>query len=107
MTGVIRWIGKWGWLILVAAGAWLVWVLRLSSKTPQRRLSLEKRAIDESEKTRLREIEHGRDQANAEIDLAYKKQIRELDERQADKAARLRRSPSARVRYLNRLSAKR
>ena len=85
----------------------MAWISRLSSATPGRVLELERQAIDAGEKAKLRELEVGRDKANAEADHEYKAALRELDHKQKAKAHRLRRDPGARVRFLNRLSAKR
>ena len=105
----LRWLSQHWYLPLLALfafGAWIFWILRMTSR-PTGILKRELAVIDAGEQTRLRSLEVGRDRANSEIDQQYRAANRELDEGQRAKADRLRRDPSARVRYLNRLSAKR
>ncbi len=104
----LAWLKKWGWLVLVGCFGLLVWLVTLGSgKTPSRVLGLERDAIDAGEKAKLRELEVGKDKANAEIDAEHAGTIAALDAKQKTREARLRDNHPARVRYLNRRAAER
>ena len=100
---MIRWVKKWGWLALVAAGAVLGAVL-LPRWNPWEKIAAETRAIDAEERARLIEADAGRAAAIRAVKDEYRSTLEKLEGKQKRDAEALSRDPARLARLLNRLS---
>jgi hypothetical protein len=101
---ILRWLSRWGWLLILAAGTVFCWILFRQGPGPKERLHTELKAIDAGEATRITLIDEGEAAALEKVERDYADTIGNLDAAELARAKNLRRNPVRLARHLDRLS---